>query len=122
MRYLLTRRAHLTDGRLFRPGRRQPGRELAGKIPISQMYVTIRNESGLALNDVSIAIVPMGRTTIYNKFLGRLENAQSRNVMLGDLSAATVRRLVCGSSNRAPWKLKGKDVNGKDYSVEIAWR
>ena len=48
------------------------------------MYVTVHNNSGLALNDVSVAIVPVGRSTMYNKFVGRIENAESRNVMLGD--------------------------------------
>jgi hypothetical protein len=57
------------------------------KIEISQMYVTVRNESGLALNDVTVGIVPVGRTTIYGKFVGRIENAQSRNLMLGELWA-----------------------------------
>jgi hypothetical protein len=54
------------------------------KILTSQMYVTIRNDSGAPLNEVSVAIVPVGRQTIYNKFIGRLESSESRNVMLGD--------------------------------------
>jgi hypothetical protein len=67
------------------------------KIEISQLYLTVRNESGLALNDVTIGIVPVGRTTVFGKFLGRLENAQARNVMLGEFVGRDGTRSTCGS-------------------------
>ena len=92
------------------------------KIVISQMYVTIRNESGLALNDVSVAIMPMGRQTTYNKFLGRLENAQSRNVMLGEFIGRDGTPFSLRVVKPRSVEVKGKDVNGKEHSAEIAWR
>ena len=92
------------------------------KIAISQMYVTVRNESGLALNDVSVAIVPMGRTTVYNKFLGRLENAQSRNVMLGEFIGRDGTPFSLRVVKPRSVEVKGKDVKGQDYTSEIAWR
>src|SRR6476659_7668676 len=44
------------------------------KIETSQMFVTVKNDSGMAINDVTVAILPMGRSTLFNKFVGRLEN------------------------------------------------
>jgi hypothetical protein len=92
------------------------------KIEISQMYVTVRNATGLALNDVSVAIVPMGRTTIYSKFLGRLENASSRNVMLGEFIGRDGTPFSLRVVKPRSVEVKGKDVNGKDYTIETGWR
>jgi hypothetical protein len=92
------------------------------KIEISQLYVTVRNESGLALNDVTIGIVPIGRTTVFSKFLGRLESTQSRNVMLGEFVGRDGTPFNLRVVKPRSIEVKGKDVNGKDYSVETAWR
>jgi hypothetical protein len=92
------------------------------KIEISQMYVTVRNESGLALNDVTVGIVPVGRTTVFSKFIGRLESAQSRNVMLGELVGRDGTPFNLRVVKPRHVEVKGKDVNGKDYNVELAWR
>lgn len=92
------------------------------KIEISQLYVTVRNESGMALNDVTIGIVPVGRTTVFGKFLGRLESAQSRNVMLGEFVGRDGTPFNLRVVKPRSVEVKGKDMNGKDYSVETAWR
>ena len=92
------------------------------KIEISQMYVTVRNATGLALNDVSVGIVPMGRTTIYGKFLGRLENAQSRNIMFSEFIGRDGTPFSLRVVKPRSVEVKGKDVNGKEYTIETGWR
>lgn len=92
------------------------------KIQTSQMYVTVRNDSGAPLNEVSVAIVPVGRQTIYNKFIGRLENSESRNVMLGEFYGRDGTPFNLRVVKPRSVELKGKDVKGQDYSVEVAWR
>ena len=80
------------------------------------MYVTLRNDSGAPLNDVTVSIVPVGRQTIYNKFIGRLENSESRNVMLGDFLGRDGTPFSLRVVKPRSVELKGKDVKGKDYS------
>ena len=92
------------------------------KVEIAQLYVTVRNESGLALNDVTVGIVPVGRTTIFGKFVGRLESAQARNIMLGEFIGRDGTPLNLRVVKPRSVEVKGKDVNGKDYNVETAWR
>jgi hypothetical protein len=92
------------------------------KIEISQMYVTLRNESGLALNDVSVAIIPVGRTTVYNKFLGRLESSESRNVMLGDFIGRDGTPFSLRVVKPRSVEVKGRDVQGRDHTAQVAWR
>ena len=92
------------------------------KILTSQMYVTIRNDSGAPLNEVNVAIVPVGRQTIYNKFIGRLESSESRNVMLGDFLGRDGTPFSLRVVKPRSVEIKGKDVMGKDYSAEVTWR
>lgn len=92
------------------------------KILTSQMYVTVRNDSGAPLNDVSVAIVPVGRQTIYNKFIGRLESSESRNVMLGEFFGRDGTPFSLRAVKPRSVELKGKDVMGKDYATEVGWR
>jgi hypothetical protein len=92
------------------------------KIVTSQMYVTVRNDSGAPLSDVTVAIVPIGRQTVFNKFIGRLENSESRNVMLGDFLGRDGTPFSPRVVKARSVELKGKDVKGKDYSTEVPWR
>ena len=92
------------------------------KIAISQMYVTVRNESGMPLNDVQVAIVPLGRSTLYTKFLGRLENAQARDVMLSEFIGRDGTPFSLRVVKPRSVEVKGKDVKGQDHAVELAWR
>lgn len=92
------------------------------KILTSQMYVTVRNDSGAPLNDVTIAIVPLGRSTVYSKFVGRLDNASERNVMLGDFIGRDGTPFSLRVAKPRSVEVKGKDVTGKDYATEAPWR
>jgi hypothetical protein len=92
------------------------------KILTSQMYVTVRNDSGAPLNDVTVSIVPVGRQTIYNKFIGRLENSDSRNVMLGDFLGRDGTPFSLRVVKPRSVEVKGKDVKGKDYATAVNWR
>ena len=92
------------------------------KVETSQMYVTVHNNSGLALNEVTVAIVPVGRSTVYNKFLGRLENTESRNVMLGEFFGRDGTPFSLRVAKPRSVEVKGKDLKGQDYAVEVAWR
>ena len=92
------------------------------KIETSQMYVTVRNEAGLALNDVSVAIVPIGRATVFSKFLGRLESSESRNVMFGDFVGRDGTPFSLRAVKPRSVTVTGKDVKGQSHNVEVAWK
>ena len=92
------------------------------KILMTQMYVTVRNESGLPLNDVSVAIIPIGRSTTFTKFLGRLENATERNLMLGDFVGRDGTPFSLRVVKPRSVALTAKDVKGQPYSAEVAWQ
>ena len=92
------------------------------KIETSQMYVTVKNDSGMALNDLSVAIVPMGRTTLYTEFVGRMENAESRKIMLGDFNGRDGTPFSLRVVKPRSVQVKATDVSGKAHEVEVGWK
>lgn len=92
------------------------------KIENSQMYITVRNDSGMAMDNVTIAIVPMARTTVFDKNIGRLENAQTREIMLGDFSGRDGTPFSLRAIRPRSVQVKGSDINGKTYDVVVDWK
>ncbi len=92
------------------------------KIETSQMFVTVKNDSGMALNDVTVAIMPMGRTTLYTEFVGRMENAETRKIMLGDFNGRDGTPFSLRVVKPKTVQVKGMDVAGKSHEAEVAWR
>jgi len=92
------------------------------KVETSQMYVSVKNDSGMALNDVSVAIVPMGRTTVYSEFVGRIENGDSRKVMLGDFNGRDGTPFSLRVVKPKSVQVKGTDVAGKLHEVDVVWK
>jgi hypothetical protein len=92
------------------------------KVETSAMYVTIRNEAGMALNEVSVAIVPVGRSTTYTKFVGRLESQEARKVMLGDFIGRDGTPFSLRVVKPRSVVVKGRDVKGTEYTTESGWR
>jgi hypothetical protein len=92
------------------------------KIETSQMFVTVTNNSGMALNDVTVAIVPMGRTTLYTEFVGRMESAESRKVMLGEFNGRDGTPFSLRVVKPKAVQVKGTDGQGKTREVEVPWQ
>ena len=92
------------------------------KIQTSQMFITVKNDAGLPLTDVTISIVPPTRTTVYTKYVGRLENAESRDVMLGDFSGRDGTPFSLRVVTPKAVELKGTGADGKDYNISVPWK
>ena len=120
MRYLLVALALLTIG-CSEQGSAQDA-DAPVKIQTSQMYVTVRNDSGAPLNEVSVAIVPIGRQTVYNKFIGRLENSESKNIMLGEFFGRDGTPFSLRVVKPRSVAVTGKDVKGQNHNTEVAWQ
>ena len=92
------------------------------KIETSQMFVTVKNDSGMAINDVTVAILPMGRSTLFNKFVGRLENGETRKIMLGDFNGRDGTPFSLRVVKPKSVQVKGIDVAGKAQQAEVSWQ
>jgi hypothetical protein len=92
------------------------------KVEISQMFITVRNDAGVPLTDVTVGIVPPTRTTVYTKFFGRLENSEARDIMLGDFSGRDGTPFSLRVVKPKLVEVKGTGVDGKIYSVSVPWK
>jgi hypothetical protein len=92
------------------------------KVQTSQMFITVKNDAGMPLTDVTISINPPTRTTVYTKFFGRLENSESRDVMLGDFSGRDGTPFSLRVVKPKTVDVKGTGADGKTYSVTVPWK
>jgi hypothetical protein len=92
------------------------------KVQISQMFITVKNDSGVPLTDVIVSIVPPGRMTLYSSSMGRLENAESRDVMLGDFRGRDGTPFNLRVANPKSVEVKGTGADGKTYDVSVPWK
>jgi hypothetical protein len=92
------------------------------KVQFSQMFITVKNDSGVPLTDMTISIVPMGRITVYTKLLDRLENAESRDVMLSDFNGRDGTPFSPRIAKPQTVEVKGTGADGKIYSVTVPWK
>jgi hypothetical protein len=92
------------------------------KVEVSQMFLTVKNESGVPLTDVTVGIVPPTRTTVYTKFFGRLENSEARDIMLGDFSGRDGTQFSLRVVKPKSVEVKGTGADGKIYSVTVPWK
>jgi hypothetical protein len=95
------------------------------KITTSPMYITVKNDSGMALNDIRVAIIPMGgmgRATMYTKLVGRMENSETRDIMLGEFGSQDGTPFNLRVARPKSVEVNATDVNGKAYAVEVGWQ
>jgi hypothetical protein len=92
------------------------------KVQISQMFITVKNEAGIPLSDVTVSIVPQTRTTVYTKYVGRFENAESRDLMLGDFGSRDGTPFSLRVVKPKSVEVKGTGVDGKAYTVTVPWK
>lgn len=91
------------------------------KIEHTQLFITVRNDSGQAMDAMTVAVVPMARTTVFDKMIGRMENGATRQIMLGDLMGRDGTPFSLRAIRPRSVLVKGTDGNGKTHDFEVAW-
>ena len=91
-------------------------------IQMSQLSVVIENKVGMPLRDVDVAITPIGGATEFVKFVGRMENAEKRDIWLGDFHGRDGTPFSMRVVRPKAVRVTAKDLNDKAYKVEQPWR
>ena len=91
-------------------------------IQTSQLSIEIVNRVGMPLTDVDVSIVPVGGATEFKKFIGRMENAEKKDLALGGFFGRDGTTFNLRVVKPRAVRVTGKDLNGKAYTVESAWR
>ena len=91
-------------------------------VQTSQLSVVIENKAGLALDDVDVAILPVGGATQYNKFAGRVDNAAKKEFALADFHGRDGTPFSLRVVRPKTVRVTAKDLNNKVYKVEVPWQ
>jgi hypothetical protein len=99
----------------------QDGNAVIG-IQTSQLSIVVENKVGMPLTDVNVAIVPVGGQTEFKKFVGRMENAEKKDLALGGFYGRDGTTFNLRVVKPRLVRVTGNDLNGKSYSVETRWQ
>jgi hypothetical protein len=88
----------------------------------SQLSVVIENRVGMPLTEVNVSILPVGGATEFKKFVGRMENAEKRDLSLGGFYGRDGTTFNLRVVRPRAVRVTGKDLNAKAYTVETRWQ
>src|SRR5262245_22352703 len=91
-------------------------------VQTSQLSVVVENNAGLPLTNVDVAIIPVGRAVEFSKLIGRMENAEKRDITLSDFHGRDGTTFNLRVVRPQKVRVTAKDLNNKDYNVEFPWR
>jgi hypothetical protein len=98
------------------------GSNAAIGVQMSQLSIVVENKVGMPLTDVDIAIVPVGGATEFKKYVGRLENAEKRDLSLGDFYGRDGTPLSLRVVRPKSVRVTAKDLTNNPYTVEVPWQ
>jgi len=103
------------------PVQAQDGNAAIG-IQTSQLSIVIENKVGMPLTDVDVAIVPINGATEFKKYVGRIENAEKKDLALGGFYGRDGTTFNLRIIKPRLVRVTGKDLNAKIYNVETRWQ
>jgi hypothetical protein len=92
------------------------------RVENTQMFITVENRSGLALREVTIEIVPVGRSTDFSIVVPRLDNGDKRDYPLGNFRGREGTPFNLRVVRPKSVKVKGTNIYNQVVEVEVPWR
>jgi hypothetical protein len=92
------------------------------RVENTQMFITVENRSGLALREVTIQIVPVGRSTDFSIIVPRLENGDKRDFPLGSFRGREGTPFNLRVVRPKSVKVSGTNINNQVVEVEVPWQ
>ena len=99
-----------------------PGRQRRDRHPDLAAVDRVENNVGMPLTDVDVAIVPINGATEFKKFVGRIENAEKKDIALGGFYGRDGTTFNLRVVKPRLVRVTGKDLNAKTYNVETRWQ
>ena len=91
-------------------------------IDVLSLTVMLENKSGFALRNVKVVIEPAGlQKTGYTALIGRMENAQKRDISLSDFRAQDGTPFSPRGVRARAVRVTGENINGQEYEAVVPW-
>jgi hypothetical protein len=91
-------------------------------IETSPFSVVVVNKVGMPLVDVDVAIIPVGRAVQFSKMVGRMDNAEKREISLNNFYGRDGTPFSLRVVRPKSVRVTGKDLNNKPIEVEAPWK
>ena len=88
---------------------------------VSDLYITVENRAGMALSDVTVAVLAYNGLEFTTRF-PRMENSQRRDISFTELSGRDGTQFNPRFAKPGSLRLRASDVAGKQSRIETAWR
>ena len=92
-------------------------------VTMSPMFVTLDNQAGMALRDVKVSIVPVGRATVFSPaMIPRIETNSRRQISLGEFRGRDGTPLNMRVHRPLAVQVTAERVDGKAVQMEVPWK
>ena len=91
------------------------------EIEISQLFITVTNNSGMAVTDIKLEVIPTGGQTSYGATHYRLENSEKKDFSLGELRGSDGMNLNLRVHKPDRVRVTATDIDQTAYDIEIPW-
>ena len=101
-----------------------PGPRDAALIAVetSQLFITVKNQSGQPLNNVHIDIVPVGGATLFTVSISRMESGEKRDLSLSQFHGRDGTPFNLRVVRPKTVRVSGTNVDEKTVAVEVPWQ
>lgn len=91
-------------------------------VQTSQLFVTVENRSGLTLSDIRVAIVPVGRATLFTSSIGRMDPGEKRDISIANFRGREGTPFNLRVHRPISVEVTATDINQKQYKTEVDWQ
>ena len=92
------------------------------RVTVSQMFITVENQAGMALRDVQVKLIPYGAATEFSFTVYRMDNAEKRDFMLGEFRGKDGTPFNARVVKVKTVYVAGKDIDGNLVEAEVPWK
>lgn len=91
------------------------------RVEPSNLFVTIENQAQKSLFDIKIAIVPVGRSTLYATTIARMDAGEKRDLSLAAFSGRDGTPFTLRVARPKSIRISAKDMNEQPIEMEVPW-
>ena len=93
------------------------------RVQTSQLFVTVENNAGAPLINMTVAIVPLGAgSPPFTRLVTRMENGEKRDISLNDFASRDGTIFSLRVNRPKAVRVTAEDVVNKKHDVQVAWR
>ena len=91
-------------------------------ITTSNLFVTVENRAQTSFFDVKVAIVPVGRSTLYATTLPRMDAGEKRDLALTSFAGRDGTPFTLRVARPQSVRVSAKDMNDQPVETEVPWQ